>query len=409
MEPVGIEQIHIYPTSMSLQLDQLAERRGFDVDYLHNEVMAYERGINPPWEDPVTMAVNAALPLLSEEEKRSIGLLIVGTETGLDHEKSLSTWVHRYLGLPSNCRNFEIKSACYSGTAALKMATNWLLSGTTKPGQKALIITTDQSLNLVEKDGEFVSGAGAVAFVVSNQPNFLQIEPKKYGVYSHEVADVIRPLPWIETGNSSVSLFSYIEGLTGAYEDYIETVGDIDFDEYFQYNIYHVPFSGISFRAHKQLMQLNASRTKAEIQESFNTKTLPAIQFAKRTGGVYGGSVFIAMVSLFLHAEGLNVGDRIGIFSYGSGSCAEFYSGIACERSKQIAEQTNLLSKLDQRHSISINEYEKLEHWRFEALQKEDITIDQSLFPGVYESQYEGKGLLVFSESKGYYRHYEFS
>lgn len=409
MGTVGIDKIHVYPTSLSLSLAQLAEKRGFDQEYLQNEVMAHERGINPPWEDPVTMAVNAALPLLTDEDKKSIGLFIVGTETSLDQEKSLSTWIHHYLELPSNCRNFEIKSACYSGTAALKMAVSWLLSGTAKTGQKALIITTDQSLNLTGLDGEFVSGAGAAALIVSNQPEFLQIEPEKFGVYSHEVSDVIRPLPWIETGNSSVSLFSYIEGLTGAYEDYVDTVGDVDFNNYFQYNIYHVPFSGISFRAHKQLMQLNATPTKAEIQNSFDSKTVPAIQYAKRTGGVYGSSVFISMVSLFQHAEQLQCSDRIGIFSYGSGSCAEFYSGLACERSKEIAEQSNLSYQLDHRHSISVQEYEEIENWRTDAIQSEHIIVDRNFIPEVYESHYENKNLLIFTGSKGYYRYYEFS
>src|SRR5512143_1049116 len=45
-------------------------------------------------------------------------------------------------GLPSNIRNFEVKHACYSGTAALGCALDWVRSGAAR-GKKALILAAD--------------------------------------------------------------------------------------------------------------------------------------------------------------------------------------------------------------------------------------------------------------------------
>ena len=406
---IGIEKIRVYPTALRLDLSLLAAKRGYDTNHLHQELMVYERGINPLWEDPVTMAVNAAKPMLSEEDIASIGMLIVGTETGLDQEKSLSSWVLNYLNLPDTCRHFEIKSACYSGTAALKMASSWLLSGTARPGQKALVITTDQSLKSIGEPWEYINGAGAVALLVSEKPGFLRIEHKKFGIYAHEISDVIRPLPWIETGNSDQSLYAYMESLTASYDDYVANVGPIDFAQYFKFNIYHVPFSGISFRAHKRLMTLGSDYGREEIIEDFNVRTQPGIQYTKKIGSTYGGSVFIALLSLIKHAENVQAGDRVGIFSYGSGSCAEFYSGVVGDKALQVAEKAELDKLLEARYELSVEQYEQLENSRAEMYKNADFLPDRSSIPGLFETNYKGKELLVYNGSKGYYRRYEFS
>lgn len=79
-----------------------------------------EKTVVLPYEDPITYGVNAAKPIvdaLSEEERNKIEIVITCTESGIDFGKSISTYIHHYLGLSRNCRLFEIKNACYSGTA----------------------------------------------------------------------------------------------------------------------------------------------------------------------------------------------------------------------------------------------------------------------------------------------------
>ena len=78
---VGIEKLRVYPASMALSMERLCAARNHDPANIREVMMIDERSVNPPWEDPVTMAVNAALPMLTEGEKASIELLIVGSES----------------------------------------------------------------------------------------------------------------------------------------------------------------------------------------------------------------------------------------------------------------------------------------------------------------------------------------
>ena len=81
-----------------------------------------EKTVALPYEDPISFAINAANPIvssLSEAEKDRIEMLITCSESGIDFGKSMSTYIHQYLGLNRNCRLFELKQACYSGTAGV--------------------------------------------------------------------------------------------------------------------------------------------------------------------------------------------------------------------------------------------------------------------------------------------------
>ena len=112
-----------------------------------------------PFEDVVTLAVNAAMPMLTAADREAIRLLIVATESSPDQEKPVSSWVHHFLGLRSDCRNFEVKHACYGATGALQVAIGWLMSAA-DPGAKALIINADHALIGLDGPQEPVLGAG---------------------------------------------------------------------------------------------------------------------------------------------------------------------------------------------------------------------------------------------------------
>ena len=227
-------------------------------------------------------------------------------------------------------------------------------------------------------------------------------------MYAHEVADVIRPLPWLETGNSEHSLFAYMEALAGAYEDYEQNVDDVNFETYFTKNVYHVPFSGMSFRAHKRLMHMTSDATIEEVQESFKNKVLPSITYSKDIGGTYGGSIFIALLAT-IDTLSLKEGDRIGVFSYGSGSCAEYYSFLVTETSKETAKKAGLKALIDNRYKITVPQYEAMENFREQRIKEGDFTPDYNMVPGLYDVAYKGKGLLIYEGSEGYYRKYKFS
>jgi len=409
---VGIEKLRVYPTTLSLDMDALCAARDHDPADVHDNLMVDRRAVNPPWEDAVTMAVNAAAPMLTDEDRAAIQLVIVGSETSVDQEKPISSWVHRYLGIQPHCRNFEIKHACYSGTAGVQMATSWLASGQAPRGAKALVINSDQSLIALGEPYEFVCGAGAAAVLLSSspEPDFLELELGKSGVYANEVTDVFRPTPRVETGNSETSLYSYLEALAGAYARYVDVVGEVDFDAFFQRNVYHVPFGGMSFRAHKALLQeYTAITSRADVRAHWARKVRPSLHYTRQIGGTYGSSTFLALLGLVETAEDLVSGERVGIFAYGSGSCAEFYSARIGAKAKAVAEAAGLQTLCDARRPISVAEYEAIERERDEATAARDVVPRRGCAAHWYEELYAGKRRLVLQRVDGYYRHYEWS
>ncbi len=89
MGKVGIEKINIYGASLCLAQKDLAIARGKDPDVVLKDYLIDTRSLNVPFEDTVTMGANAALPMLTEEDKEQIGMLIVGTEGSVDFGKPI--------------------------------------------------------------------------------------------------------------------------------------------------------------------------------------------------------------------------------------------------------------------------------------------------------------------------------
>ena len=406
---VGIEKIRVYPTSLTLHMSDLCAARGHDPVDISDVMMVDERAVNPPWEDPVTMAVNAAKSMLTEEDKRDIELLIVGSESGVDAEKPMSTWVQRYLGLPATVRNFELKHACYSGTAGLQVAAGLIGSSMVSPKAKALVITTDQSRMHFNKPWEFVKGAGAAAMLVSRDPQLFELEPGKYGVHTSEVSDLTRPTSRVETGNSETSLISYLDGLEGALDRYLEKLGEPVGYDYFVRNIYHTPFGGMTLHATRAALRAFGGVPKAEARRIWEAKTRPSLKHVRRMGGTYASSTFIDMIGLFDSSPELRAGDRIGMFSYGSGSCAEFYSGLVGPRAHEVAAAAELGALLDARRRITVHEYEEAERERTCYVDCGDYEPSTDGFGGWYDEHYRGKGYLVFRGNKEHYRQYAWS
>jgi hydroxymethylglutaryl-CoA synthase len=406
--PVGIEKIRGYPCALELDLSLLAPSRQQDVTGLHDDLMVFSRGLNPLWEDPVTMAVNAAREMLTEEDRSQIELLIVATESSVDQGKPISTYAQRFLGIQPNCRNFEAKHGCYAGTSAVMMAAHWIASGIA-PGKKALVIATDQARNSIGTPYEFVMGAGAVALLISAEPQVVEFELERNGYWTAEVSDTFRPTSKVETGNSETSLYCYLDALEGAYDHYCQKAGSIDFDQHFKKNIYHVPFGGLTFQAHRTLLRRWKRMKKSEAFEHFARKALTGLRYPSQLGGTYSASTFLSLMAMVDHCADLVAGDRVGIYAYGSGSCGEFYSARVCPEAQAMVAAADFEGLLAARQPISVLQYEELEHARAAAIDLGDFVPGTSGFDGLYQRQYEGRGRLVLRGVADYYRKYGWS
>jgi 3-hydroxy-3-methylglutaryl CoA synthase len=403
---IGIDKLGFYPCTLSLDIRLLCEQRGFDADNFVRRFHCDERSVVGPYEDVVTLAVNAAEAMLTAEERDRTGLLIVATESGVDHEKPVSSWVHRFLGLPSACRNFEVKHACYGATAAVQMATAWLASQP-DPAARALVIATDYSLLGMGVAQEPVLGAGAMAVSLSRKPRILAYDQGWNGVFAHEVADLFRPAPGVEMGDADESLTSYLDGVDATYDAYVARVGRaVEFDSFFAANIYHVPFGGLAERAHLRLARRCLGADRAAALAHFARKTLPSLTYNRRAGGVYGGSTFLALLGLLDHGPWLQEGDRIGIYAYGSGSCAEFYSGTLGRAAREMSRASGAMAALDARRKLTIAEYEACERSLDRMIRARDFRPQSDGVPDLWRDQYAGRRRLTLHSIENYRRSY---
>jgi polyketide biosynthesis 3-hydroxy-3-methylglutaryl-CoA synthase-like enzyme PksG len=366
---VGIEALNVFAGTACIDVAELARHRGLEPARFEN-LMMREKTVVWPHEDPVSFAVNAAQPLLetlSVVERGRIELLITCSESGVDFGKSLSTYVHHHLGLPRNCRLFEIKQACYSGTAGLQMAAGFILSRAS-PGARALVIATDISRftiaggSALTQDWSFAepsSGAGAVAMLVSDRPRILELDVGANGYYGYEVMDTCRPNPDSEAGNADLSLLSYLDCCENAFLEYRKRVRDADYRSSFQQLIFHTPFGGMVKGAHRTMMRKLAAARPAEIEADFTHRVAPGLVYCRRVGNIMGGTVFLALASAIDQGE-QEQPIRIGCFSYGSGCCSEFFSGVVPADARRLQERFGIARGLEKRRMLTMKEYEEL-------------------------------------------------
>ncbi|GGS55007.1 hydroxymethylglutaryl-CoA synthase family protein [Streptomyces cinerochromogenes] len=416
MSRVGIEAMNVFGGSAVLDVAQLARRRGLDPQRLDNLLMR-EKTVALPFEDPVTFGANAARPLLdrmSPQDRDRIELLITCTESGIDFSKSVSTYLHDQLGLSRNCRMFELKQACYAGTAGLQMACNFILSQTS-PGAKALVIATDISRYHLE-DGADASaqdwsyaepsgGAGAVAMLISDVPHVFRLDVGASGTYGYEVMDTCRPAPDSESGDVDLSLMSYLDCCEQSYRAYERKVEGADYRDSFQYLAFHTPFGGMVKGAHRTMMRKVAGVRGGEIAEDFERRVAPGLAYCGRVGNVMGATVFLSLASTVCNGD-FDSPKRIGLFSYGSGCCSEFYSGVVTPDGATRLKETGIGAHLDARHRLTIDAYETLlAKSDFVRFGTRDTTVDQSLVPATRPAHGTGPR-LVLRAVKDFHREY---
>ena len=416
MSLVGIEAMNVFAGTVYLDVKKLAEHRKLDTSRFENLLMK-EKTVALPYEDPITYAVNAAKPLidaLSPEEKDRIEMVITCTESSFDFGKSMSTYCHDLLGLNRNCRLFEIKNACYSGAAGIQMATNFILSQVS-PGAKVLVIATDISRFMVEEGGDALTadwsfaepsgGSGAVAMLVSEKPYVFQLDVGANGYYGYEVMDTCRPSPDADAGDSDLSLLSYLDCCENAFLEYQKRVEGADFVSTFKYIAYHTPFGGMVKGAHRNMMRKIAKAKPNEIEADFESRVFPGLVYCQRVGNIMGATAALSIASTIEHGN-FDSPQRIGCFSYGSGCCSEFFSGVINKEGQERLRAMKIKQHLDNRFELSMDVYDELLRGS-NALKfgTRNLVLDNQFVPEARVAQ--NKEVLFLKEIKEYHRKYE--
>ncbi len=410
--------MNVFGGSAFLDVTKLARHRGLDMTRFENLLMR-QKTVALPCEDAVSFGVNAAKPLIDSlppDEKDRIEMLVTCTESGLDFAKSLSTYLHQHLGLSRNCRLFELKNACYSGVAGLQMAVNFILSQTS-PGAKALVVATDLSrLILASGDdpglkGDWAftepsGGSGAVAMLVSETPHVFEVDAGASGCYGYEVMDACRPFPDGDAGDADLSLLSYLDCLENAYLDYQKRVSDTDYAATFGYLAFHTPFGGMVKGAHRMMMRKFTKASLEGIQTDFEKRVRPGLTYCQRVGNIMGASTALSLAGV-IDQGNFDQPRRIGCFSYGSGCCSEFFSGVVTPESQRRLRQFGIAGQLDRRYELSLDQYDSILRGsgavRFGT---RNAVMDSGLIPEARAAA-GGGGRLYLREIKDYHREYE--
>ncbi|MDU8980024.1 MAG: hydroxymethylglutaryl-CoA synthase [Lactobacillus paragasseri] len=347
---VGIDQIGYFTPNKYVDMVDLAHARNQDPNKFLIGIGQKRMSVADPTQDAVSMGINATLRYINKIDKSKVGLLIFGTESSVDQSKSGSLFVKSALKLDPTVRAFEVKEACFGLTAGVMIAQDFVRL---HPDQTAIVIGSDIARYGINTAGEVTQGAGSVSLLISSNPRILEIN-EGHSAYSEDINDFWRP-NYSKTAkvDGKYSTQVYLNFFKHTFSDYKKQKGLETKD--FAAIIYHLPFTKMGLKANRSAIEGVDEETNARLVDSFTaSKELNA-----NVGNIYTGSLYLSLLSL-LENGGLKADDLIGVFSYGSGAMAEFYSANVVEGYENELDKDADEALLDKRKKLSVPEYEKI-------------------------------------------------
>ena len=139
------------------------------------------------------------LIITNKIDPSEIGRIYLGTETGLDSSKPISSYVIEVVeDLLSDsfgnrcfkkCDIVDITFACIGGVDALENCIDWIKGGEQR---KAIVIATDIAKYKLGSTGEYTQGAGALSLLITQNPRIISIS-NIWGVASKGTSDFFKP------------------------------------------------------------------------------------------------------------------------------------------------------------------------------------------------------------------------
>lgn len=371
---IGIDKIGFAMPKYFLDIADLAKARNINANKYVKGLLQLEMSIAPITQDIVTLGATAASEFLTEEDKKNIDMIIIGTESGIDQSKSASIFIHNLLGLSPFTRAIEVKEACYGGTAAIAIAKNHVVSN---PESSVLVITSDLAKYGIGATGESTQGAGSCAMLIKKDPSILILNDDN--VYqTRDIMDFWRP---------NYSDFPHVDGhfSTKQYLDCLETTWN-EYSKKFNKSLdnfeaicFHLPFPKIGLKGLNTIVPKQENENlKDKLNENFHT----SIIYNQKVGNIYTGSLYLNLLSLLENSKSLSSGDNILMYSYGSGAVCEIFSVTLVDGFEKRL-RSDRMADFDARVKLSIEEYEKMFFGKIELDENGNssfISDDDSLF-----------------------------
>ncbi|MCA4810653.1 hydroxymethylglutaryl-CoA synthase family protein [Empedobacter stercoris] len=401
----GIEAASIYVPHIYLPIKDLAIQRNIDPDKLEIGLGLKKMAVLDAHEDTATIAANALLKLIIDFNinPNEIGRIYLGTESALDGAKPTATYavqlVESVLENQFGERPFkhtdvvDMTFACVGGVDALHNSIDYVR---VNPAKKAIVIAADYAKYGLESTGEYTQGAGAVAMLISNQPDLIAFD-NNWGIGMESVFDFFKPhqatlnrniLNALETTKSEIEIFSDEPVFDGQYsnECYKNRVREAYFNfkdqtnvegklyENWRYIAFHLPYAFQGKRMFSDVFALengqdNSNDNLKIISKSDEYKALikekvePTQRASSEIGNMYTASIFTAFLSALQVSTDNNedlTRKTVGFISYGSGSKSKVFQGKIGEGWKDVMNKVDLFNYLNQREAISFEQYEDL-------------------------------------------------
>jgi polyketide biosynthesis 3-hydroxy-3-methylglutaryl-CoA synthase-like enzyme PksG len=273
-----------------------------------------------------------------------------------------------------------------------------------------LLIATDVAL--VDEAAEYAepaTGSGAVAMLLAADPRVLAVDVGAFGAYSFEVLDSARPTPDLDVVDIDRSLVAYLTCLERSFDDYRSRVADVDVTKTFDFLALHTPFAGMARAAHRKLMREFGDATDRAVAEDFAARVAPSLEYPALVGNLFSGSLYLALASLVDHAP-IDGTARVGLFSYGSGCSAEFFSGLVGPAAKAALARMRIGAHLAGRAELTFDEYRDLvpEHKRC-LVPDRYREVDLARWRPFVERATSPGPLLALRRIDNYHREYEWT
>ncbi len=406
MTAVGIDAIEIWTGNLELDLaETFAPAKGEDPEKYTKGLGLRSSSFPDVYEDIVTMGANAAKRLMDRKglTPADVGRIDVATESAFDNSKPVSTYIagcleQVYDGDFRHANKGERKFACVAGTQSIDDAYNWIKAGRNR-GRPALVVATDTALYERGDPGEATQGAGAVAMLIDEDPDVVELSTEQ-GYGSMDETDFLKPNQQFPSVDGKRSMQVYLARMREALEDFEAASGRVESDD-FVYAPFHTPFPGMvrkaALLAYRHTIrdtdvedELEGEIGRQPREEAYDTRedyeeairaymdelkdtqryldwydrTIePTLNIARDVGNWYTGSVHVARASALksaLDADRSLAGEKLLVGSYGSGAQAEIHAETVREGWREEMRDLDVEEQLANRRDISYEEYERI-------------------------------------------------
>jgi len=430
---VGIVSMEVYFPNQYVEQSELEEFDGTSSGHYTKGLLQTRMGFCGDNEDVNSLSLTVVDRLMRKSgiSYKDIGMLEVGTETMIDKSKSVKSVVMKLFEESGNhdVEGVDSHNACYGGTAALFKCANWVESSSWD-GRYALAVCADIAV-YAEGNARPTGGAGAVAMIVG--PNAaLVFERGLRANHSQHVYDFYKPdmaseYPQVD---GPLSNKCYLSALDKCYQLFCKKASKkgrkettlSDFDAL----LFHTPYCKLVKKSVARLalndflrlprdersdpavasfadVTLESTYSDKVVERAFmeasadifRKKTEASLMLATNVGNMYTPSLYGGLIS-YLCSESLEnlPGQRLGLFSYGSGLVASFYSIVVSDNSGPDSPLASLKrsikdvpSRLGARTKVPPSEFETVMKLRESVHNQAPYTptsLADDLFPGTW-------------------------